>query len=514
MLQPGRNCWRISRATRATVIVDADDYFRAARNAMLKAKHQILLIGWDFDARISLSTAEDDHPEAPREIGPFLSWLVERTPGLDIHILRWDVGALGALAHARTLSRLVQWTFDPHIHVKLDHTHPTGASHHQKIVVIDDCLAFCGGIDMTRDRWDTRDHADDEPRRVEPSGKPYGPWHDATTALEGPVARALGELCRNRWRIAGGGPIEAPEAAEDCWPDDLPVGFTDAQVAISRTYPAMPDSKPIHEIEQLYLDLIARAKKWIYAESQYFASRRIAEAIAHRLDEPEGPEIVIVNPLSADGWLEAEAMDSARARLVEVLRRRKHPERLRIYHPYTAGGTPIYVHAKVTVVDDSVLRVGSSNFNNRSMRLDTECDVTIDAADPGNADEEKTIAGIRNGLLAEHLDVTPAKVAATLRKTGSLIATIDQLRGPGRTLRDYELPELNQVEAWMADNELLDPEGPAETFEPLSKRGLLRRLDPARDALASRPPWQLAVGVGLLAAGVAGAAWAINRRRK
>ena len=88
--------------------------------------------------------------------------------------------------------------------MKLDGAHPPGASHHQKIVVIDDSLAFCGGIDMTGDRWDTREHRDDEPRRITPGGAPYAPWHDATTAIEGPAAAALGELARDRWRRAGG----------------------------------------------------------------------------------------------------------------------------------------------------------------------------------------------------------------------------------------------------------------------------------------------------------------------
>lgn len=514
MLRPGRNCWRLSRATRAAVIVDADAYFRAARRAMLLAKRQILLIGWDFDARIALTGDATDHPEAPREVGALLSWLVEHTPELDIHVLRWDVGAISTLAHGRTLARLVQWQLDPQIHVKLDHMHPPGASHHQKIVVIDDCLAFCGGIDMTRDRWDTRDHVDDDPRRVEPSGTPYGPWHDATTALEGPVARALGELCRNRWRMAGGGAIEAPEAAESCWPEGLPVAFTDAQVAIARSYPALDDRKPVREIEQLYIDMIERAERWIYIENQYFASRRIAEAIARRLDEPDGPEIVIVSPLGADGWLEAKAMDTARARVVQALQRRRHPERLRLYHPVTAGGAPIYVHAKIMIVDDRVLRVGSSNLNNRSMRLDTECDMAIDAADAAGPDDAATIAGIRHDLIAEHLGVTPAQVAKMLAKTRSLIATIDGLRGDGRRLNDYVLPELGPSEKWLADNEILDPEGAEEMFEPLDRRGLLRALNPARSAVSGRPPWQLALGAGLVAAGAAGLTYALLRRRK
>ncbi|MBW4329845.1 phospholipase [Stakelama sp. CBK3Z-3] len=441
---------------------------------MKKAEHQILLIGWDFDARIRL--VQDDEDEAPGEVGAFLDWLIARKPGLHVNILRWDTGALKSLARGRTMLTLARWWWHKRIHLKLDRFHPAGASHHQKIVVIDDCLAFCGGIDMTDDRWDTRAHRDKEPDRVEPGGNAYGPWHDATTALTGPVAKALGELCRDRWTRAGGSPLPVPPATEPRWPETLPRAFENCDVAISRSFPAMPDQQPIREIEQLYLDLIARAEHWIYAESQYFASRRIAEAIGKRLEEPDGPEIVIVNPVKADGWLEQEAMDSARARLLRVLQNNDPHGRLGVFHAETAGGNPIYIHAKVTVIDGQILRVGSSNFNNRSLRLDTECDVTIDSTRGANSGCADAVAHVAHDLIAEHLGSDADRVKAVLAETGSLLATIERLAGTGRRLRRYRLPEINAVESWLADNEILDPEGPEEMFEPISKRGLFRRL--------------------------------------
>ncbi|HET9509983.1 MAG TPA: phospholipase D-like domain-containing protein [Sphingomonas sp.] len=473
ILVPGQTCWRIEQATRATVIIDADDYFRTARKAMAAAKHQILLIGWDFDARIRLGGQEPPEDGGPETVGDFMTWLVERTPELNVHILRWDVGALKTLVRGSTLLTVVDWMRHAQIHTKLDGHHPSGASHHQKIVVIDDCLAFCGGIDMTAGRWDTRAHGDGDPLRVLPGGEPYGPWHDATTALQGPVARALGELARERWERAGGAPIAPPPAQDGCWPDGLPVDFTDLPVAIARTEPEMSDDEPlVHEIESLYLAAIASAKRHIYAESQYFASRKVAAAIAKRLDEPDGPEVVIVNPESAEGWLEPLAMDTARARLVESIRRRDRHGRFRLYHPFTAGGEAIYVHAKVLVVDGRLLRIGSSNFNNRSMRLDTECDVAIAAAGDATA---ACISRIRDGLIGEHLGVSADAVAARLADTGSLIATIEGLRGPGRTLRDYVVPDLNAVEEWIGENEVLDPVDPDDAFENLTG-GVIKAL--------------------------------------
>ena len=471
-----KGAWRVAHADRATVIVDAEDYFRLARAAMLKARRRIMLIGWDFDARIELAPASEVDDDAPRTVGDFIYWLVEQNPKLEVYLLRWDMGAIKSLFHARTLFTVLKWMRHPRITVKLDGHHPTGASHHQKIVVIDDCFAFCGGIDMTGERWDTRAHRDGDPGRRRPDGKPYKPWHDATTALQGAVAAALGSHARERWKLAGGGKLEPVRGKSDCWPDELPAQFTDVDVAISRTAPEMDDQKPIHEIEEAYLAHIARAQRFIYAESQYFASRRIAEAIVKRLEEADGPEIVIINPVTAQGWLEPLAMDTARARLVEALRRRDKHGRLRIYHPVTAEGEPIYVHAKLMIVDDAILRVGSSNMNNRSLRLDTECDVTIDTALPANANCGPVITAMRNDLMAEHLGSSPEGIARSLAQTKSLIRTIEKMRGKGRTLIPYEIPDLDDVEKWLADNEVLDPEGPGEMFESLSKRGLFRRL--------------------------------------
>ena len=474
--EPGRTCWRIDKATQATVIVDAEPYFRYARAAMLKAKRRIMLIGWDFDARISLVRQDEADDGAPVTIGDYIGWLVERTPELEIFLLRWDVGALKSMVRPSTLVTTLRWMAHPRITVKLDGHHPPAASHHQKIVVIDDCFAFCGGIDMTADRWDTRHHRDEEPLRSHPDGSVYGPWHDVTTALSGPVAAALGKHARARWKGAGGDELSPVEGISDCWPDILPVQFRDVDIAISRTAPEMDDQEPLTEIEQLYVDQIAQAKRTIYAESQYFASRRIAEAIAKRLDEADGPDIVLVNPQQADGWLEQQAMDSARARLYEALKARDKHGRFRIYHPFTTRGVPIYVHAKVLIVDDRLLRVGSSNMNNRSMRLDTECDVTLDTALPANDGCQSEIVAVRDNLLAEHLDLPVERVARLVAERG-LIAAIEQLRDkPGKTLRPYVTPDLNDVQAWLADNEVLDPEGPAEMFEAVEQRGLFRRM--------------------------------------
>ena len=462
-----RNCWKLERAERASVVVDGENYYRHVRSAMLKAKKRIIMLGWDFDTRIKMHDTNGE-PEGPLEVGDFIEWLVKRTPELQVYILRWDTGAIKSIFRGKMIFTLAKWMVHPRIHLKLDGKHPVGAAHHQKIIVIDDDTAFCGGIDITDNRWDTREHLKSNKFRKQPNGQDHGPWHDASMALQGPVAKALSEFVENRWDHAIGTDLAEPAQKNDCWPDTLDTQFANVDVAIARTFPEMDDQKAVNEIENLYLDLIASAKKYIYAESQYFASRKIASAIGKRLDETNGPEIVIINPSSSDGWLEPEFMDTKRKQLFTALRKRDHENRLRFYHPINEAGEDIYVHAKIVIVDDRFLRVGSSNMNNRSLGFDTECDVAIDAGKGRETDAHRSIRTVRNDLLAEHLGSKPEEIEALFDRTGSLIETIELSRNSGRTLRDYQVPDLNAVEDWLSENDVFDPEDADDNFAVFS----------------------------------------------
>jgi phosphatidylserine/phosphatidylglycerophosphate/cardiolipin synthase-like enzyme len=442
---------------------------------MMNAKHRILLIGWDFDPRIPLDRTSKEHGE--ESLGAFLLGIAKERPDIAISILKWDVGALKMLGRGSALIHLAKWAATKAITFKFDHAHPPGCSHHQKIVVIDDVLAVCGGIDMTADRWDTQQHVDDDPHRVRPGGQKYGPWHDATMIVDGDAARALAKLGRNRWLTATGKalPDDNVAAEHDLWPDDLEPDFKDVDLAVSRTRAEYNEHAGVHEIEQLYLDMIASARRFIYAENQFFTSRKIAEAIALRMKEDNPPEIVLINPVTADGWLERKAMDAARVRLAQAIGKVDTQNRFRIFNPVTANGTPIYVHAKIMIVDDMVIRVGSSNMNNRSLGLDSECDLTLSAALSANAGSEVAIAALRTRLLAEHLGTEPHIVDANFQRTGSIITTIEELSSSGKTLILMEFEKQDDVETFIADNEILDPERADEFFEPMSKRGLWKR---------------------------------------
>lgn len=478
-----RSVWRFARASRAHVVVDAAAYFTLMQQAMLHAQQRIHMIGWDFDTRVRLGPGRKfynrpDRNLQPARLGPFVIWLVKRTKGLEVRVLKWNFGALKFIFRGSMILDLIRWFLNRGIAFKFDSAHPLGCSHHQKIIVIDDNFAVCGGIDMTSDRWDTPEHLEGDPRRRHPYGtRLYGPWHDLTMLVEGAAAAALGDLGRDRWVTAGAAPLLpcAPQA-ETAWPEALRAEFVDVEVGIARTRSAWGGAEEVREIEQLFVEQIRRAKRLIYAESQYFASRAVAEAIAEKVSEPDPPEIVLINPESAEGWLEQTAMDGARVRLCHAIAQRDHKQRFRIYVPRNAAGSPIYVHSKMMIVDDEIVRVGSANMNNRSMGLDSECDLFIDAARPGNNHAREPIRRLRVKLLAEHIGLPRERVERDLARNGSMIDLIEKAPREGKRLDPFGLRPLTDAEKAVADNALFDPERPEHLFEPFSaRRGLFRR---------------------------------------
>jgi phosphatidylserine/phosphatidylglycerophosphate/cardiolipin synthase-like enzyme len=223
--------------------------------------------------------------------------------------------------------------------------------------------------------------------------------------------------------------------------------------------------------------MIASARRFFYAENQYFSSRVITDAICRRLAEPEGPEFVIVNPKTSQGWLDDEVMSPARAELLDRVRQCDTHGRFRIYTPVTEDGEDIYVHSKITIVDDRQLRVGSANLNNRSLGFDSECDLLIDAARPGNEGAGEAIRERRADLLAEHLGVSVDRIEAALADKGSLIQMIESFGSSrGRGLVPFTAKPPNIIERALVESEVMDPESAGEENEPIARPGLLAGL--------------------------------------
>ena len=462
ILTPSRNVWRIEPASRAAVIIDAAAYFQAVREACLKAQRSIFVLGWDIDSRTRLvgpsGQAEDGHPA---QLADFLSALAKERPQLQIQLLLWDYSVLYSLEREPFPLVSLQWNTADGVRFALDNCVPFGSSQHQKIVLVDDAIAFSGGLDLTVARWDTTAHEAVNPHRVTPKGDAYRPFHDVQIAIDGPAARALCELARARWRAATSEDVPLIPTGCDPWPASLRPDFTNVDIGIARTQPGMDEDEAVREVEQQFVDSIAAAERSIYIENQFLTSLKIAQALALRMKERPELETLIVMPLNHDSWLAESTMRNGRLRFVRVIAEAEVSDRVRVVYPYVAGPPPTntMVHSKVMVVDDRLLRVGSANLNNRSMGTDTECDLAIEAR---NEQERAAVLAVRNRLLADHCGADADDVADLVNKGASLIEVSKTLAHNGHALRDLDGGAVEPLESATYIEGIADPEQPLE----------------------------------------------------
>jgi phosphatidylserine/phosphatidylglycerophosphate/cardiolipin synthase-like enzyme/uncharacterized membrane protein YdjX (TVP38/TMEM64 family) len=498
IFQPLHNCFKAVRADRAALLVDADDYFRAFVEAAAHATESIIILAWDFDSRTEL-WRDDVSPKRATTLGAFLNALVRRRRRLRVYVLDWDYPMIFGTDREFPPLYGLGWKPARRVRLHYDNTHPVAGSHHQKIVVIDDAIAFSGGLDLTSRRWDTCEHRADDPRRVA-NGMPYPPFHDLMAAVDGEAARVLGEIARERWRRATGASIPAPRRRRDLWPANIRAELTGVTVGVSRTVPEREKGGGVREVEQLFFDMIARARRHIVIENQYFTANRVGEALAARLAERDGPEIVLVLRLLSHGWLEEHTMEALRTRLINRLRAADRWQRFRVYYPHVPGlkeGTCVDVHSKMMAVDDEWLRIGSANICNRSMGFDTECDLTFEAS--GNERIAAAIRGFRNRLLAEHLGTRPGKVEEEIARAGSINGAIAALQGDGRTLKYLEAKETMPAA-------VVDLVSVADPEQPVSLDKLINEFSPKLDTESGGPAWFPIALAAVVLAGLA-AAW-------
>jgi phosphatidylserine/phosphatidylglycerophosphate/cardiolipin synthase-like enzyme/uncharacterized membrane protein YdjX (TVP38/TMEM64 family) len=470
LLEEGSTCWRVTRAARVALLVDGAAYFDALRRALPLARRTIDIVGWDIRSDISLDPLGDALP-----LRKFLRRLLADRPALQIRMLIWDWTLFFSLDRQPLPQLQFSVAQTRRLDLVLDARHPAGACHHEKIVVVDGRVAFCGGIDLTAGRWDRSEHRPDEPARGQIGRNPRPPFHDCMLMVEGEPARALDELVRERWYRAIGERLEPPPEDEhrSLWPDGVEEWFRNVPVAIARTRPAWGEQAAVREIEALYLHAIAAARRCVYIENQYLTVMPIAEALAARLAERDGPEVVIIGPKQCEGFIETTVMDRGRALCLDGLREADAFGRLRVLHPLSTADdgqpTPINLHSKLVIVDDRLLVVGSANLANRSMALDTECNLAIEAR---SAAERAAVLQARDTLLGEHLGCGAAAFAARTRALGSVAAAIDALNGGRRRLEPLTVEPLALLPELAASVALTDPS------EPITIEVVERRLAP------------------------------------
>ncbi|HWK97609.1 MAG TPA: VTT domain-containing protein [Pseudolabrys sp.] len=480
LLKPEQNVWRIARANRAAMLVDAANYFAAVRSAMIKAERSILVAGWDIHSQTRLvgpdCCANDGYPET---FADFLVALVTKKPELEIRLLLWDFSVLYAGERDPFPTATLQWSTPHNIHFCLDDCVPVGSSQHQKLVTVDDKVAFSGGLDITIRRWDTCAHAANDTHRIDPAGKPYDPFHDVQMVVDGDAAGALGKLLRDRWACATSEEVKVAYSSSDPWPDGVRPDFIDADIGIARTEPRFDGREEAREVEKLFFDMIDAAERSIYIENQFLTALPFAERLAKRLREKPELEALIVSPQTHVSWLEAQSMRAGRARFAAVLS--EFPDdRVALLHPRVESGgvgANTMVHSKVMVVDDRIIRIGSANLNNRSMGTDTECDLVVVA---GNDEQRATVTRLRNTLIGDHCGATADEVARAIKENGgSLVRTGRTLARNGHSLQPIVDDPVTSSEAFAIIQGVADPEKPIGAEEFISN--MLGGVVPARN---------------------------------
>lgn len=396
-------------------LVHGSQYFRELFDAVrgLEAGDLLLFTDWRGDADERLDGAGS-------EVGRVFAAAAER--GVVVRGLLWRSHL--ALQYASIKNRgMGQAIEEAGGKVLLDMRVAPFGSHHQKLVVLrhrdrpEADVAFLGGIDLCHSRRDDANHFGD-PQGL-PMAKVYGdnpPWHDVQLMLKGPAVADVETVFRERWddpTPLARHPVHLLASwlhREPKEPDPLPAQLPDPPAAgdtpvqLLRTYPNRWPGYPFarsgeRSIARGYVKALARARSLVYVEDQYLWSSAIAEVYANALREQPELRMVFVIPgfPEQDGRMSMPPNQVGRANALDLLAA-AGGDRFAVYWLENAAGTPVYVHAKVCVIDDIWACVGSDNTNRRSWTHDSELSATF--VEPHG---DGLVQDLRLGLAQEHL---------------------------------------------------------------------------------------------------------------
>jgi phosphatidylserine/phosphatidylglycerophosphate/cardiolipin synthase-like enzyme len=387
-----------SAGTKLELLVDGANALPRIGDASVLASSYVHLAGWFFSPEFRLG-----------HDGPRLRELLEAAAErVDVRVLAW-AGAPLPLFHPdrrevrKVRDALVRRT---RISMALDAKERPMHCHHEKLVVVDGEVAFVGGIDLTSFEGQRLDHSDHPPRDT------VG-WHDACVRLEGPVVADVSAHFLQRWR----------ELADDAPPEPhRPVpraGGVDAQLV--RTVPEhVYEGLPLGEfsIVESYLRGLRSAERFVYLESQFFWSPELVSTVAAKLREPPSDRFRVVVLLPAHPNNGTDDTRGQLGVLVDAAKEGGDERRFlacTLYQP-GPGGKPVYVHAKVGIVDDLWLTLGSANLNEHSLFNDTEVNVVVR--------DERPARAARLRLWSEHLERPVGEIE------GDPTSVIDELWRP------------------------------------------------------------------------------------
>jgi phosphatidylserine/phosphatidylglycerophosphate/cardiolipin synthase-like enzyme len=366
------------------VLIDGEEAFGCMVEALGGARSHVSMTGWFLSPDFALRRGED-----PLVLRNLLAELAER---IDVRVLLWAGAPLPLFHPSRADARHAarDLCHGSRIRCALDsHERPLHC-HHEKLLIVDDLVAFVGGIDATTkagDRFDSGAH---------PSRAAVG-WHDAAARVEGPVVSDVARHFAMRWHEVTGERLPDPPPPADEAGD---VSLQLIRTVPERVYKAEPRGE--FSILAAYTRLIRSARELIYLESQYLWSAEIGVLLADKLRNPPSDRFRLVVMLPAKPY---GGGDDTRGMLSELIDADSGADRLlacTLYARSGAAADPIYVHAKVGIVDDRVLTLGSANLNDHSLFNDTEVNLLVDDA--------QLARQTRLRLWSEHLECHPEEI--------------------------------------------------------------------------------------------------------
>jgi phosphatidylserine/phosphatidylglycerophosphate/cardiolipin synthase-like enzyme len=359
------------------VLVDGERALPAIAAALQDARSHVHITGWHVTPEFALVRGE-----AEVRLKELLAELAEH---VDVRVLLWAGPPLPVFRPYRSDVRKVrdELTSGTRIRCELDARERTMHCHHEKLVVVDDQTAFVGGIDLTSlsgDRFDSSEH---------PADGDLG-WHDVATRIRGPAVADVADHFRQRWREVARDPLPAPTRPEGAGGVELQV----ARTVPERTYDFAPTGD--FRIFEAYRQALRSAESLIYIENQFLWSAEIAEVLADKLRRAPRDDFRLVLLLPANPNNGADTTRGQLGRLIEADGGRGRVLPVTIHCHSGSRSHSLYVHAKVAIVDDRWLTVGSANLNEHSLFNDTE--VNVVTTDPDLARR------IRLELWSEHLE--------------------------------------------------------------------------------------------------------------
>ena len=408
------------------VLIDGENALPAMAEAIKNAQSHVHIAGWHVSPDFKLERGDGARP-----LRDLLGDVASRLP---VRVLLWAGAPLPVFNPPRRRVREVRDALceGTEIHCALDRREHLMHCHHEKLVVVDDEVAFVGGIDMTELSGDRFDHNDHPPRRA------LG-WHDAASRLRGPIVTDVAEHFAFRWREVTGERLRPPS-------EPRPGG--EQTVQLVRTVPqgvydGLPDGD--YRILEAYIRALKSAQHLIYLENQFLWSPEIIEVLSEKLRHPPNDDfrLVVLLPVHPNN-----GADVTRGMAGELAAVDDGGHRFLACSVYAADEsgkpTPVYVHAKIGIVDDRWLTLGSANLNERSLFNDSEVNVVTDDATLARRTREE--------LWAEHLEVPVDEISG--RPHDELIderwrpLAAEQLerreRGEPLTHRLVELPNVSK----------------------------------------------------------------------